>query len=310
MSAFGDLPESDDLSSVITTPAAARVLPQDAASVRIRANGGECGFTERCPKCRGTGSFTGYSGRVLGRCHACKGVGTRTFKTSAEDRARARANVESRHERAVSAFTEQHAAEVTYLRSRQNWDFAVDLLRKVQQYGSLTEGQLAAVRKAMARDEARTEERKAEAAAREAAAANIDIGKVAAAIETARANGLKRIKLRLGAYVFTPAKDTGRNPGALYVMREDKVADPDHLTKPFITRRTYLGKIVSGKFIRSRECTAEQEVEILRLAADPASAAVAYGRMTGACACCGKELTNAESIARGIGPVCADKFGF
>ena len=33
-------------------------------------------------------------------------------------------------------------------------------------------------------------------------------------------------------------------------------------------------------------------------------------RLTGACSCCGRELTNQVSIDRGIGPICAVKFGW
>lgn len=36
--------------------------------------------------------------------------------------------------------------------------------------------------------------------------------------------------------------------------------------------------------------------------------AQAYGRQTGQCCCCGRALTNPDSIAAGIGPVCAGKF--
>lgn len=36
--------------------------------------------------------------------------------------------------------------------------------------------------------------------------------------------------------------------------------------------------------------------------------AKAYGKDTGVCCCCGKTLTNPESIEAGIGPVCASKF--
>jgi len=61
-----------------------KVLPRDAASVRIRAEVPE--FAETCPKCRGTGRFIGYTGRPLGECFACKGAGKRTFRTSPEAR--------------------------------------------------------------------------------------------------------------------------------------------------------------------------------------------------------------------------------
>jgi hypothetical protein len=74
--------------------------------------------------------------------------------------------------------------------------------------------------------------------------------------------------------------------------------------------RAYLGKITAGKFIKARECSTDMESTFLAVCNDPAAAAIAYGQRTGTCACCGAELTNAESIARGIGPICADKFGW
>lgn len=41
---------------------------------------------------------------------------------------------------------------------------------------------------------------------------------------------------------------------------------------------------------------------------DPRAASEAYGRALGMCGVCGRTLTDAESIARGIGPVCANRF--
>lgn len=46
------------------------------------------------------------------------------------------------------------------------------------------------------------------------------------------------------------------------------------------------------------------------LAAAPKEAAVRWGRKTGRCSCCGRELTDATSVAMGIGPICAEKWGF
>lgn len=47
-----------------------------------------------------------------------------------------------------------------------------------------------------------------------------------------------------------------------------------------------------------------------KLASDPKAYAVAYGRKTGRCCNCGRELTDPESIRAGIGPICASKFGY
>jgi hypothetical protein len=38
-----------------------------------------------------------------------------------------------------------------------------------------------------------------------------------------------------------------------------------------------------------------------------AEQAAAYGRATGRCACCGRELTDPASVARGVGPVCESR---
>lgn len=46
------------------------------------------------------------------------------------------------------------------------------------------------------------------------------------------------------------------------------------------------------------------------ISVDPQAAAERYGRELGVCGCCGRDLTNATSRARGIGPVCAQKRGW
>ena len=58
-----------------------KTLPQDAASVRAE-------FTEKCPRCHGTGRFVGYTGRTLGDCFICSGTGYRSFKTAPKARQR------------------------------------------------------------------------------------------------------------------------------------------------------------------------------------------------------------------------------
>lgn len=46
------------------------------------------------------------------------------------------------------------------------------------------------------------------------------------------------------------------------------------------------------------------------IAADPQKAAVEYGKQLGECSMCGRTLTDADSIAAGIGPICAAKAGW
>jgi hypothetical protein len=122
----------------------------------------------------------------------------------------------------------------------------------------------------------------------------VDVSKIVTALNTAFSNGKKRPKLRLGAFTFSRAPDTGKNPGAIYVKKG----------------MAYLGKVVDGEFHPVRDCDDDTTKAVIEVASKPLESAVAYGFKTGICACCGITLTNPESIKRGIGPICAEKFGF
>lgn len=54
---------------------------------------------------------------------------------------------------------------------------------------------------------------------------------------------------------------------------------------------------------------AEIKAALDEIERDPLAAIKAHGIATGSCGCCGRELTDPESIRQGIGPICADKFG-
>lgn len=277
---------NDDLSDLLTPGFEAR------EPVTPPANYKPVSFTEACPKCNGRGVFVSWSGRTLGPCFNCKGKGSKTFKTSSADRATARAQREERTEakRAANleAFKAEHADAYAWLLADGS-SFAASLLEGVAKFGALTDNQLAAVRRSMEKAAAR----KVEAEARVANAPAITVAKIEEAFAAARASGLKRLALNLAAFTFKPAGANSRNPGAIYV-----------------TGDAYLGKIVGGKFFGSRECTPEIEAAILAVAANPEAAAVAYGKQTGSCSCCGRELTDPVSVERGIGPICAQKWGW
>lgn len=260
-------------------------------------------YTSACPKCRGSGRFYGYSGRDFGPCHMCKGAGQMTFKTSPEHRAKARAGSAKRKadaEAAAAANAVEWAAahpdvcEWLARASARGFNFAISLSQALAKYGHLTEGQIGAARKCMVRDAEFEQKRHAERLARTEAAPAVSVESIEQALRTATGNGLKNPKLRLADFVFSLAKASSRNAGAIYVKQGSD----------------YLGKIAGGKFFCARECGAEREAKVVEVASQPAEAAVAYGRMTGSCACCGRELTDPESIERGIGPICARKFGF
>ena len=253
-------------------------------------------YTETCPSCRGTGQFRSYSGRVVGDCFKCKGAGELKFKTSSEQRAKSQASAAASRDRKAATAAEQAQAwldanpvEAEWLRQPVTGDFTfhADMLAALVKYGSLTERQEASVRNAAAKSVARKAQWAAEKADREAGAAVLTLTKIRAGFDSA-VRHLKRPKLRIADIQFSLAPATGRNVGCIYVVR----ASDD----------TYLGKITQDdKFITSRDCTA---------AADPAAAATAHGHEFGNCSCCGRELTNPESVARGIGPICAERWGW
>lgn len=296
---YADL--NDDLSDLFgdDTASEPKSLPQDPSFARIREQ--NSGFVEQCPKCRGTGKFISYAGRVLGDCYVCKGKGNKQFKTSPEARANSRKSAATRKQTTRQAFLDANPGLYEYLQ-RKNLagnNFAGSLIEAISTFGSLTDRQLTAVQNMQAKDKASEEQREVRKAAREEAAPQIDISRVATAIETAQQSGLQKINLRLAAYQFAPAKATSANPGAIYVT-----------TKPKGGEKVYLGKIMNGKFMGSFACTSDQQDEIIKVASDPKAAAVAYGKEFGQCSCCGRVLSDPVSVANGIGPICADKFGF
>lgn len=252
-------------------------------------------FSEPCKKCRGTGRFVGYTGRLMGQCYTCKGAGKRTFKTSADTRAAQRNAAAARKGRKMLAWIDANANEWRWIAAKApTFGFAQAMMQAVTQYGELTEKQLATVQRLMAQDAERQVQRAAERAERVANAPEVSVAAIETAFATAKGNGVKYPKLRLADFTFSPAGAASKNAGAIYVKRGDE----------------YLGKVQDGKFQRVRACTAETEAKVVEVCADPRQAAVAYGKRFGACSVCGRELTNEDSIDAGIGPVCASKYGW
>lgn len=289
---------SDDLSATIAAPAtAARQAP---ASYQPQD------FTEPCSKCRGRGSFISYSGRNLGPCFACKGAGKLSFKTSPEARAKSRVHSQARKVAKVEtkaqeaqAYLAANADIAAWLDSAGDFAFAVAMREALAKWGNLTDKQADACRRCiegLAKAKAAKAERDASAPA--ADTAGVDRLKqafdAAIAYAASKGRGLKMPRITIGGIVISPAKATSANPGALYVK----------------TGGLYLGKIAGGRFLASRDCSSEAQAKVLAFVADPKAAAEAYGIETGTCCICNAQLTNKESIERGIGPICATKFGW
>jgi hypothetical protein len=277
-----------------------KALPQDAASVRIRETTPE--FAERCPKCRGTGRFISYSGRALGECFACKGKGSKTFRTSPETRAAAR----QRTAVAKASVAADHQAELKWLsdtlarRDRLPEGYATmlsDFQSRLLAGHALSDNQMAVIAKGMARSAQWVQERQQKASEQAVA---LD----ATAIRTVLQS---RKKVMVALFTFSLAPAHGNNPGAIYVKDNGQ----------------YVGKIPAGAstFSPGRDFDQSRLPALVEAMADPAAAVKADAArraqllledpaMTIPCGCCGLTLSNPESIARGIGPICAGKWGF
>lgn len=77
------------------------------------------------------------------------------------------------------------------------------------------------------------------------------------------------------------------------------------------------GRWAGYTFVKQMASDAEYPVRgqrknlvLAAVAANPQAASMRYGREIGKCGVCGRTLTNDESRAAGIGPVCAQKMGW
>lgn len=294
---------SDDLDSLINAPArtqAPRVIAGYTPVADRR-------FIEKCPHCI-NGLWRGRPGYP---CFKCKGQGKQSFATSPETRTAARArSAEKAQEKAAAradaivAFINANEALVDWLnasakRNRERngtFGFPQAMLDAIAQYGSLTDGQKAAVERLMAKDA----DRKAEAAQARENAPAINVAPLEAAFAKARENaaqnrdGIRWLKLRLDTFVFSDAPAKGDWPAAILIKEGE----------------TKLGRIVGGKLLANRSCDPSTSARILAAAADPKASAIAYGLKFKSCAVCGRELTAEDSRNLGIGPICAEKYGW
>lgn len=277
---------NDDLSDLIGRPSKMPVTPPATYQAPD--------FNEPCKKCRGTGRFISYSGRMTGQCFACKGAGKFTFKTSQETRAKARQNAAAHKAKTakdnVEAFTAAHPEVAAWIKFNPTFSFAVAMGEAIVKFGDLTPNQMAACERCVAKALATTTER----TSRIENAPEVDVSKIEASFAAAIKHGIKRPKLRLDAFQFSLAPSTGKNAGSIYVKEGEQ----------------YLGKVTAGKFMAVRECGDERAAKIIEVASNPATSAKAFGLRTGSCSCCGRTLTKGESIDLGIGPICASKFGW
>ena len=259
-----------------------------------------------CENCKGKGKvFKLYRNGMTytNTCKVCHGAGG--FMTSPEDREKARQKRVDRKnakaQKSYDAFKEAHGEEAfKYLFTQayvEHSEFFKSLLDQLSKGRTLSEKQVGAITRSMAREE---EYKVAKEKAKEPKASDIDLSEIITKLNGAINKGkLSKPKLTLMSsceipFTFTLAPEHGNNSGYVYVKKS----------------REYFGKISpEGEFFGYK--TPENELEALvNTITHSSEAVVRYGRVTGKCGVCSRQLTRKDSITRGIGPICADKYGF
>lgn len=185
-----------------------------------------------------------------------------------------------------------------WIEDTRSWNsFADSLGRYAEKNDTLSPKQFAAAERAAVKHAAKAD---APVDADEPIAISADaLQPILTAFACASASGLKKPKMRFDGFSLTLAPATGKNAGDIYVKRGDE----------------WVGRIAkTGQYIKpygvSAETNSIMDAKIAEVADNPMEAAVAYGRLTGNCSCCGRALTDPESVRRAIGPICAKRFGF
>lgn len=278
---FDDL--DDGLKGVKGDP----IQPVDVPQHVHMANGGEK-LSSTCQRCKGTGHFRGRVRSFV--CKACNGKGKVTMAKARSQKANDSrvANIPVRKAEWIAA----HRTEYEHMVAQSEYfRFHMDLLRSLDNYGSLTDRQLAAIHHSIVAEKERHERFQAE---RDAKSGTVDISGIMALFATATDNDIKRPIFRIEIVVISKAPANGTNAGALYVK--------DH-------EDNYLGKIVAGEFLATRGAPANTIDHLRAVAADPTAEAIKYGRRFGRCSCCGHSLVDPVSIRAGVGPICAEHWG-
>ena len=255
----------------------------------------------KCDSCNGTGLWNGgrLNSHGNAKCNTCHGTGVTVHSPADRKKQRAsRAKTKANKAQAAREANRAHGDGflLRWLDSIHEWNnFANSLIEQHAAGKAWSDKQVESCRNMYKRMEEKKAAKAEAAAVREAAAPSIDLQPIRDMFDLVVSKGFKRPKYRAEGFIISLAPAHGVNAGALYVKSE---AD------------CYMGKLVGTKFHGSRDAEGTDVQGALEvIAADPLGAAVRYGNATGTCACCGRALTNHASIERGIGPVCADRWG-
>lgn len=257
-----------------------------------------------CMSCAGTGRFQGYRTRQPETiCFACNGKGHHNkphFEAMKDKKARRAKRIENKIDRRASVKDALEAREpglFRFMAENQEWcQIYTDMINQINDGKAMTENQHAAC--VRIRDKtllSRAEKEAAKKVEAEKRSVAVDLSPIHAMFAKASEAGLKKLVYRANGLVLSPAKANSANAGGIYVKTKGG---------------EYLGKVMGQKFMANFSCNEAHKEALNVIAANPAEAATAYGKETGECSCCGRELTDPNSIAAGIGPICATKWGF
>jgi len=100
-------------------------------------------------------------------------------------------------------------------------------------------------------------------------------------------------KIRVGDnYIITLASVVSKNPHFIYIKHN----------------KNYIGKVSPNHVFYTTTDNEKHVAPLQELSKNPEEMLTTYGRETGECGICGRELTLKESIDRGIGPICFANF--
>jgi hypothetical protein len=191
------------------------------------------------------------------------------------------------HERiaAKNAWIEAHRDVIQWIYDNlPHNSFAGSLVRRYEE-GPLTTGQVVGVRKILAEDAARAAERMTAIVRAEPNGNDIDLSSVPEGFY-AVPDGETRLKVKIERPT-PPSKWSG------FIFVSDGAE--------YGQQKKY-GRQAPGKLY-----TGDIKDALRAIIADPRAASVAYGKLVGRCGVCNRRLEDAESIERGIGPICAGK---
>ena len=183
-------------------------------------------------------------------------------------------------------FEKENPGLIDALAEITSWNsFAASLVEQYNKRKTLSEKQTFAAVAMLAKIKQKQADRKSNMI-------SLDVSKIQAVLDKADVS-MKTPKIRVGDFVFSKPAPHSKNAGSVYIKQLGE----------------YIGKVTGGYYLPVGNVAEDTVTEIKEICKDPLESAVAYGRRTGNCAVCNRDLTRHDSIDRGIGPICAERLG-